>query len=463
MTLSPPPPIVQKPVRSIDATPFRGHWLLGCVRELRGNYLDLYEAAWRAKGDYIRIRALPGYYVNMLAHPDAVEHILQKNSRNYRKPDLFNNPVRELFGDGLVVSEGDFWISQRKLIQPAFSRQHMTRFSAVISDGTQSLIRQWSQRDHSEPVDILPEMMRLTLGIASMALLSHDISDASDQLGKTFRAAFAHVSRRMNAMIKLPRWIPTPDNRDFNRVKEVLHTTVRKIVEQRRRETNRPDDMLSTFLAAQDDQTRIGMTDDQLVHEVLTMLTASHDTVGAALSWTWYLLAQHPQVQETLDDELKSHLGDRPPTAADLPELPFARAVFEEAMRLFPPAPAVMREAIADDEINGFRIKKRSLVVACQYLIHRHPDFWDEPQRFNPERFISPDAIAKRPKLACFPFGAGPRVCVGQTFAMIEGPLILATIAQRFQMKLVPGQTILPDTTFTLRPKPGVNVFLQPR
>ena len=454
------PPASFKPM---NAAPFQGHWLTGNIHELRQSPLSLYEKAWRARGDYISVRAVPGYCFALLAHPDAIEHVLQKNSKNYRKPDLLNTPLRELFGDGLVTSEGDFWRRQRKLIQPAFTRQHTARFSTVITEAAEAVARSWGQADSSQPMDILPEMMRLSLRIAGMALFSQDMSGDADVLGQIFREAFEQVGQRMNAMTKLPRWIPTPGNRKFQQVKSRLQEAIKGIVDRRRSDSSPHADLLSTFLTAHDDETNTGMTDGQLASEMLTMLAASHDTVGAALSWTWYLLAQHPEIQEQLHDEVNSQLHGQTPTATDLPRLPMARAVFEESMRLYPPAPGVMREAIAADNINGFPIKKKQLVVPCQYLVHRHPEFWPNPQQFDPQRFIDPVVISARPKLAYFPFGAGPRVCIGQTFAMTEGPLVLAILAQRFRMTLVPNQTILPDTTFTLKPKPAVKVFLHKR
>ena len=234
------------------------------------------------------------------------------------------------------------------------------------------------------------------------------------------------------------------------------------LIAARRQAASRPDDLLSLLLAAQDEETGVGMTDEQVKDEALTLLTAGHETVGAALSWTWYLLGQHPQVQEDLYDEVRGKLGGRSPTLDDLPDLPLTRAVFEEALRLYPPAWGQPREAIQPDEINGFPIPAKAIVTVSQWITHRHPDFWDEPEQFKPERFL-PGQAASRHKFAYFPFGGGPRVCIGNTFALMEGPLVLATIVQRFRVELVPGQTVVPDPTFTLRPKYGVKVLLWPR
>jgi cytochrome P450 len=237
---------------------------------------------------------------------------------------------------------------------------------------------------------------------------------------------------------------------------------VLELIEARRRAASRPDDLLSLLLEAQDEGTGAGMTDQQVKDEALTLLTAGHETVGAALSWAWYLLAQQPQAQNDLHDEASARLQGRSPTAEDLPHLPLARAAFEEAMRLYPPAWGLPREAVQADEINGFAMPARGIIVLSQYVTHRHPDFWPEPDRFKPERFL-PAQAASRPKFAYFPFGGGPRVCIGNTFALMEGPMVLATVLQRFRVELVADQNVVPDPTFTLRPRDGVKVVFWPR
>jgi cytochrome P450 len=404
--------------------------------------------------------------VYLVVRPEAVEHVLVRNHRNYRKPNFFNGPVGELVGQGLVTSEGEPWRAHRKLIQPAFHRDRLAGSG-----------RRWSRpprpcwtagnrpgRRGSQTRDILPDMMRLTLQIASTTLFSADISGDADTIGGAFRTAFAHVSRRMNEPPFLPRWLPTRENRRFARAKGLLDCVVLDLIETRRQEGAGPgrerEDLLSMLLAAQDEETGLGLTDAQLKDEVLTLLLAGHDTVGAALGWSWYLLGQHLDVQDRLTDEVRGRLGDRPPTMSDLAELPLTRAVSEEALRLYPPAPGLPREAIGPGEVDGFAIPRKPIVVLSQHVTHRHPEFWEERARFDPERFL-PARAAGRPKFAYSPFGGGPRSCVGNQFALMEGTLVLAAIARRFRVELVPGQAIEPDTTFTL--PPWVVVALRPR
>jgi cytochrome P450 len=311
-------------------------------------------------------------------------------------------------------------------------------------------------------LDILPEMMKLSLAIASGALFSGDISGEADELGRAYREAFDYISHRLNHPFSPPAWLPTPRNRRFARSKALLDRVVLSLIDGRRRDGEAHDDLLSMLMAARDEESQDRLTDRQLLDEALTLLTAGHETVGAALSWTWYLLARHPEVQRGLHEEVDAALGGRTPTTADLPRLPLCRAAFEEAMRLYPPAWGMPREAIGADEVGGYTIPAGSVLVLAQFLIHRHPEFWDEPDAFRPHRFLG-EPSAGRPRFAYFPFGGGPRVCIGAQFATIEATLALATVARRYGMDLVTGHPVVPDPTFTLRPKHGVKVVLRRR
>jgi cytochrome P450 len=432
------------------------------MRQLQRDPLGLYTRANRDFGHYVRIRAFPGIYVYLLTHPEAVEHVLQKNHKNYRKPDFFNRTVGRLTGNGILTSEGDFWLRQRRLMQPAFHRQPLASLAPLMITAAECFIQEQEATGPGKPIDILEAMMKLALRIAGTTLFSTDVAAEADDIGRAYRVAFEYVSRGMNSPPLIPAWLPTPRNLAFARAKRLLDRVVLGVIAARRKAASGPDDLLSLLLAAQDDETGTGMTDQQVKDEVLTLLTAGHETAGAALAWTWYLLGQNPQVQNHLYEEVHGRLGGRSPTLEDLPALPLAKAVFEEALRLYPPAWGQPRETIGPDQIHGFAIPAKAIITLCQYVTHRHPDFWDDPDKFKPERFLAGHAD-ERHKFSYFPFGGGPRVCIGNTFAMLEGPLVLATVAQRFRVELVPGQTIVPDPTFTLRPKHGVRVWLRPR
>jgi cytochrome P450 len=457
-----------RPSASAAATPpardwpvVRGSRFTGCLRDVQLRPLEFYQQVQREHGDLVCLRLLPGIYAYLVAHPDAVEHVLHGNLKNYRKPDSFNDSIRPLTGNGILTSEGEFWRRQRRLVQPAFLRHSVTRVSAHMVDAIGLFVDEWNREADGRTLDVLAEMMRLALRIASTTLFSKDISGDADAIGGAYRTAFEYVSLKMNGRLMLqPAWLPTRRNREFKSCQALLDRVILEIVAERRRGAPRGD-VLDLLLAAQDEESGAGMSDEQLKDEALTLLTAGHETAGAALSWTWYLLGQHPEVQQELHREVSGHLQGRLPTAADLSALPLATAVFEESMRLYPPAWGLPRESIAPDVICGRPLPARATLILSQHLIHRHPDFWERPDAFDPQRFLAP--AAARHRFAFFPFGGGPRICIGNHFAMVEGPLALAALAQRFQFELVPGQRIEPDPTFTLRPKHGVRMVIRKR
>lgn len=440
----------------------RGHWFSGCMRQIQHEPLKLYQDSWREHGDYIRFRLIPGFKLYFLGHPDAIEYVLHTNHKNYRKPDTFNDSVSLLAGKGVLTSEGELWRRQRRLMQPAFARNSVAKLSSHMVDSTERFVAEWQAEGDQRTFDVLPEMMRLGLRIASMTLFSTDISEAADTIGQAYRTAFEYVSLKMNGRLMFtPTWLPTRLNREFRSAKALLDRVVLELIAQRRKQPPRSD-VLGLLLAAQDEDSLSGMSDEQLKDEAITLLTAGHETAGAALSWTWYLLGQHHEIQEALHQQVASHLNGRTPTAADLPSLPLATAIFEESMRLYPPAWGMPRETIAGDVVLGYPIPAKSTIVLSQLIAHRHPAFWHDPDTFDPSRFL-PGSGRERAKFAYFPFGGGPRICIGNQMAMVEGPLVLAALAQKFHFTLAPGQSIDPDPTFTLRPKHGVRVTVKNR
>jgi cytochrome P450 len=440
----------------------RGNWLFGCLRDFRRDQLNFLREVWRAHGDYVRIPTVPGYDIYFLADPAAVEHVLVKNHKNYRKAEFITGPVRLVAGNGLFTSEGDFWLRQRRLAQPAFLRGAVVRLAAPMTAGVDGLIRTWEAAPDGRTVDIVPEMMRLVVHVAGATLFGADLGADAEALAASQRAIFALLRHKMDNPLAAPLWVPTRCNRDFRRAKGLLDGVVLRVIESRRRSGPAANDLLDLLLAARDEETGAGMSDQQLRDEVLTLLFAGHDTTAAALSWAWLLLARHPDVQEALHDEAAAHLAGRTPTAEDLPHLPLATAVFEEALRLYPPAPGLARRAVGPDEIQGYPVPARAILMPSQWVTHRHPAYWDEPDRFRPERFL-PGRAADRPKFAYFPYGGGPRVCIGNTFAQIEGALTLAGLAQRFHLRPADDREVEPDMTFVLRPKGAVNVVVRKR
>jgi cytochrome P450 len=438
----------------------RGHWLRGCLHQMQDDPLGLYSQARAEYGDYVRIRIVPHIYAYVLTHPDAVEHVLHKGHKNYRKPDIFYKSVGLLVGNGLFTNEGEPWLRQRKLASPAFHSNFIAMLSTGMVESAEAFAAEM-QAGEGKPIDMLEGMMKLGLCIASTTLFSADISGDTDSIGKAFRATFKHVSNRLNSMQLIPNWLPTKANRSFAAAKKFLDGKVMELIAARRKSATKPRDLLTMLIDAHDEMGK-GMMDRQLMDEVLTLLTAAHETIGAALAWTWYLLALHPEIQTEVYDEVHGRLGGRSPGFDDLPNLPLTTAVFKESMRLYPPGWGELREAIEPDHICGYDVPAKAMIILCQWVTHRHPDFWEEPEKFKPERFL-PGNAEKHHRFAYFPFGGGPRICIGMQFAMVEGPLVIATILQRFRVELVADQQIVPDATFTLRPRYGLKVILHPR
>jgi cytochrome P450 len=293
-------------------------------------------------------------------------------------------------------------------------------------------------------------------------LFGAEVAADADALGTAQQTIFGMVRYKMDNPLSPPLWVPTRRNRAYRSAKGVLDGVVLRLIEARRRKGPAGNDLLDLLLAARDEESGTGMSDEQLKDEVLTLLFAGNDTTTAALSWAWYLLARHPHIQESLHDEVAAHLGGRTPTAEDLPQLPLATAVFEEAIRLYPPAPGLARQSVEPDEIQGYPVPAKAILMPSQWVTHRHPAYWEEPDQFRPERFLSGRA-AERPKFAYFPFGGGPRVCIGNTFATTEGALVLAALSQRFHFRPADEGEVEPDITFVLRPKSAVNLVVRRR
>ena len=438
----------------------RGHFLFGVGQEATRDPIRFYMRMRRDYGDVVRMRTLPGFHWHLVSHPEGIERVLQTNQQNYPKGWLFNKPLSLLVGQGLLTSEGEFWRRQRRLAQPAFHRQRIHALGQTMTAAAEIMLERWRGFEkEGRPFNLAAETTRLTLQIAGLTLCGVDLSAEASRVGSALAVTFEHLNHRMMYPWALPEVIPTRRNRRFLRARRLLDGVVYGVIRERRRRNEDTGDLLSMLLLARDEETGEGMSDEQLRDEVMTILIAGHETGAAALAWAWALLAQHADVEEKLRAELARVLGGRTPTVADLPALPYTKMVFDEVLRLYPPAWGLLRQAKGDDEIGGYRIPARSPVTVVQYVTHRHPDFWDEPEKFDPERF-TPERVAARPKFAYFPFGGGSRQCIGNSFALMEAQLALATVAQHFRPRLAGGQTVEEDPTFTLRPRGGVWVTL---
>jgi cytochrome P450 len=433
-----------------------GHPLFGVTMDLRRAPLQTLVQAWRQYGDVVLLPFGGPFRGYLLAHPDAARHVLQDRNSNYGKVPWYNEKFKSLIGEGLFTSEGTLWMRQRRLAQPAFHRQRLAALGTIMTDAAEEMLRRWEPlAGAGRTLDVRTEMMRLAMAVVARALLGGDVSDEADTIGHAIDVAIDHTYSRMESYLDLPGRLPLPSTRRFARSRAQLDAIVYRIIAERRHSDEDRGDLLSMLLAARDEDTGEGMSDAQVHDELMTIFLAGHETTAVALTWTWYLLSRHPQVGERVHAELSAVLGGRSPTVEDLPNLTYGEMVIQETLRLFPPAWLMARMAREEDEIGGYRIPARTPVYLCPYITHRHPAFWENPEGVEPERF-SPERSAGRPRYAYFPFGGGPRQCIGSAFALMEAQLALATIAQRARLDLVPGQRIVLEPKITLRPRHGL-------
>ena len=421
--------------------------------------LPFLERMFRRYGDVVRMRIM-NLRVYSIAHPDGIKHVLQDNHRNYRKSFDYKILAR-LLGQGLVTSEGSLWLRQRRLMQPMFHRQKVAGLGKLMAECTLEMLERWHGRaERGEVFDVAVEMMRLTLQIVGRALLSMDLTAQADVIGRNMTIANERFGD-MGLSAFLP-WLPVPGNARFRAAAGALRKIVLDIIAARRRDGRDYGDLLSMLLAVRDEDTGEAMKDEQLRDEVLTLILAGHETTATALSWTWYLLSQNPEAERKLHAELDEELGGSAASVSALPNLNYTGMVIDEAMRLYPPVWAVGRQAIADDEILGYRVPKGSNLLLSQWLAHRHPAFWENPNRFEPERF-SAERASGHPRYAFFPFGGGPRMCIGNLFALTEAQIVLATVAQKYRLRVPPDHPIQLQPLVTLRSRYGMKVTLEPR
>lgn len=398
----------------------------------------------------------------LIYHPDSVKHVLQENHRNYNKDVLTYKLFRPFLGLGLVTNDGESWLHQRRLIQPAFHRKRIATYGTWMTNATTKLMEQWQARpDGDAPLNMAEEMMRLTFSIVGQALFSEDLSHETSTAGPAVTTLLKLLGDYIYNPFP-PLSIPTSRNRRMLAAKKEIDEVVDIIIERRRQQNEDMGDLLSMLLLARDEDTGQGMSDQQVHDEVITLLNAGHETTANALVWTWYLLSQHPDVEQGLYNELDEVLHGSLPTVEHLPDLKYTQMVIEESMRLYPPFCVISRKAIADDELQGYHIPANSVIFVSPYATQHDPEFWPDPERFDPERF-TPERVANRPHYAYFPFAGGPRMCIGSNFSMMEAQLVVATIAQRYQLRMVPGHPVEPQMKVTLRPKYGLLMTLHER
>ena len=427
-----------------------GRFLIGNFPLGSRDPLGLLSGWARRYGDIFHYRAFH-IHVFFVNHPDAIESVLVSNSRDFVKGrGLQAN--RRLFGNGLLTSEGDFWLRQRRLCQPSFHRERVESYARFMVSCTERMLEGWQE---GQTRDFGADMRQLTLGIVTKTLFGVEIGDKTREVGLALKPVMDFNSRG-RILIPLFRFLPAPNNVRYRLAVRRLDGIVWAIIRERLAHGEEGNDLLSSLLAARGENGE-KMSHRQLRDEVMTLLLAGHETTSLALCWTFYLLARHPEVERKLLEEIESIVGERSPASADLPKLGYAARVLKESLRLYPPAYAMARVALRDCEIGGYRVPRGSSVVISPWITQRDPRFFPSPEAFEPERWTE-DFARSLPKFAYFPFGGGPRVCIGAGFATVEATLLMVTILQRFHLELESPREVVPAPAITLRPKGGIKV-----
>ncbi|MDQ2869852.1 MAG: cytochrome P450 [Acidobacteriota bacterium] len=439
----------QQPAATLPLPPGpAGGFLLGSLPEFAGDVLGFLTRCVRDHGDFVHFR-LPGNEVYFLHKPADIETVLLTQRTNFVKHSFFWKHVTAIFGRGLLTSEGDFWLKQRRLSAPAFHPERIAGYGDVMSAFTERLVNGW--RD-GEVRDIHHDMMRVTMEIVSKTLFDVDVEEDLDRIGRSFDVVIREIAKRFRRPVRIPDGVPIPGNVRYNRGVRLLDRIIGRVIAERRARPGDRGDLLSMLLAARDENGR-PMSDRQLRDETITLFVAGHETTAIAISWTLFLLARHPEIEERLHREIAGAVGNRLPAASDLPRLPFAEAVVKESLRLYPPAYVIGREALKDCVVGGYRIPARATVYFSPWVLHRDARWFPDPESFRPDRW-SDGSTAKLPRYVYIPFGGGPRICIGERFAMMEAVLVLTTILRRFRLEMA-GPDPVPFLSITLRPEGG--------
>jgi cytochrome P450 len=450
-------PVLPAPVPRSGRMP-----LFDFLRTLRDNMIATFsQEAYERDIVETRIFGRHRFVVN---EPTAIKHVLLDNAANYQKSEITRRILEPGLGKGLITSEGETWRRHRRTMSPAFDHRSINSYTSIMAAAAEALLTNWRRRSPGVSIELAAAMMEVTLNIISRTMFSSD----SDRILAIMERGVGRYQAQMrpNVMdfLGLPAWLAglprlrlgDPTLGEFDReIDELIKTRTND-------PGGGPKDLLDRLIAARDEQTGGGMTAKEVRDHVITIFMAGHETTAMAMTWTWYLLSQHPAVEAKLHAELKTVLGARVPNEEDLSQLVYTRMVIEESMRLYPPVHSIAREALADDTLAGRRVPKGSTVLIVPWVLHRHQKLWQNPGRFDPERF-SPAQSAARPRFSYLPFGGGRRICIGAAFATAEATILLASIASHYRLRLVSGHRVEPQGLITLRPRHGMKMVLMPR
>jgi cytochrome P450 len=431
--------------------------IVGQIPAFRSDPLGFLTRIASRYGDLAYFKLGP-QHVFLVNQPDYIREILVTSQNNFTKSRALQR-ARVLLGEGLLTSEGELHLRQRRLVQPAFHRPRLAGYAKVMSEYAVRARDRWRP---GETVDVASEMMRLTLAVVGKTLFSADVEQEAGEIGEALTTVLHMFNLLMMPFSEYLEKLPLPSVRRFEKARARLDKTIYGMITERRASGEDCGDLLSMLLLARDEDESSGMSDQQVRDEALTLFLAGHETTAQALTWTLYLLSQNPECEARLHEEVQRVLGDRPPAFEDLPRLQYAEMVLAEGMRLYPPAWAIGRKAIAAFELGGYQLPAGAIAILSPYVTHRDARFFPDPERFDPQRF-TPEARESRPRFSYFPFGGGARVCIGERFAWMEGTLVLAAIAQKWRLRLVPGHRVEPHPLITLRTKYGMRMRVVPR
>jgi cytochrome P450 len=433
----------------------KGDWLLGHIRPFRRDALGLLLNAAREFGDVVRFRLGP-HVVHLVNHPEHIERVLVTHQQNYERSARSAQKISAICGESLLTSHGETWRRQRRLMQPAFHQQRIAQFAALMADAATATADRWNHfARRGEAFDLAAEMSRLTFIIVARVLFGAEVKEDAATVERALPVLLGHTYRRLETLLDLPTSLPLPANLRFRQALAEVDEVVHRIIAERRQSDGQRHDLLSMLLSACDAETGQPLSDAELRNQTIALLLAGHETTANALAWTFYLVSQSSEIEEQLHAELVANLKGYAPTLEDVSRLRLLSQAFDESLRLYPPIWALERRVLADDSIASFRIPAGSTVVISPYVLHRHPGFWSDPERFDPTRFTEAASTGHFPN-AYLPFGAGPHQCIGNNFALLEARIILATLLQRFRVGLVPGQPVEPKPGITLRPRHGI-------
>jgi cytochrome P450 len=434
-----------------------GRFLLGSAPEFQRDTLHLLLES-RKLGEFVRMYYGP-FRLYIVNTPDLAHEVLVEKAASFYKTTILKTVLEPVVGAGLFTNDGDSWRQQRRLAQPAFHSKRIAAYADVMVQFAHELAERWHDQ---QTLDVEHEMAGVTMQIVSKTLFDAHVTQ-EDTTGQAVATVLRLADQRFNRIFQIPDWLPTSENRRMKAAIQHLDELIQGFINERRATSEDKGDLLSMMIAATDDENGARMSDKQLRDEVMTVFGAGHETTAVTLTWAFYVLSQHPEVEAKLHAELDTVLGGRLPTFEDLPKLPYTEKVIKETMRLYPPAWSVTREPIVPVRLaDKYDLKKGKTLMVNIYGIHRDERYFPDPLRFDPERW-TPENEKKMHRYQYFPFGAGPRVCIGNSFAMMEARLVLATLAQRFRLTLAPEQIVAPERVFTLRPRYGMKMIVHVR